>query len=244
MSKVIQKLKQVSQPLPPPIGFGAAKNAVKRPKIQLLATIGNGAASLLPELQAADALIIGAVKKNIPGLPWGLWLKKGDLVEAEKAIKAQADFVILPAQGRVLPPEMNIGKILQIDGAATDIMLRAANELPVDAFFLFMEKDAPLTWQSLITLSRFGGLLAKPVIVTVSSQIDAAGLKAIWEAGISGVLLEVNDEAGAGSLKAIREMIDGLSYPTGRKKDGISPVLPRFASFERREEIPDEDDDD
>jgi hypothetical protein len=245
MSKFIDRLKQVSQPSTPPMGFGAAKAAAERPKIQLIAFVGNGAVSLVDKLAIVDAVILNSTKKSTAEKLRGSWLKKGDLGELEQAIKVQADFVVLPAAGDVLSSENKIGKILQLDAATTDVMLRAANELPMDAFLLDDGKPAPLTWQRLITLYRFGGLLNKPVIATVPLSINKDEIQIIWDAGISGLVVEVNDEATIADLDKIREIINGLPFPSKKKKDKMSVLLPQVSTLtDTKDDEPDEDDDD
>jgi len=244
MSKFIERLTQVSQPPPPAMGFGAAKNAADRPKIQLVAVVNNGGAALLNQLTVADALLMAAVKKTAPDKIWGLTLKQGDIAEAEQAVKAKADFVVLPGAGAILPADIKIGKILQLDEAFTDVMLRAANELPVNGFYLKREKPESLTWRDLLLVHRCGGLLNKPTLVNITPEVTAAALQAVWDAGISGVAVEVSGETAAEGLNRVREMIQGLAFPSKKSKDRMSPVLPRLAAASAEEPEPDEDDDD
>ncbi|MDD5190395.1 MAG: hypothetical protein PHE50_05065 [Dehalococcoidales bacterium] len=244
MSKFIDRLKQVSQPPPPPMGFGAAKSAAERPKIQLIASLGSNAANLGDSLAVVDAVVFSSVKKNSFEKTWGVWLKKGDATEVEQAGKSQADFVILPADSTVLSLDVKIGTVLQLENDITDIMLRAANELQVDAFLIDHVKNEALTWQKLMALYRFGGLLNKPVLVVVGESVTRTEIQQIWETGISGLVVKVADEAGLTALNVIREAIDSLPFPSKKKKDKMSPVLPQVsASTREREEEPDEDND-
>jgi len=243
MSKFIERLIQVSQPLPPPMGFAAVKNAADRPKIQLVAAVNNGGAALLNQLAAADALLLTAAKKTAPEKIWGLTLKQGDIAEVEQAVKARTDFVVLPGAGAIVPADIKIGKILQLESTLTDVMLRAANELPVNGFYLKRESPGNLTWLDLLLLHRFGGLLNKPVLVNITPDMTAAALQAVWDAGISGVVLEVSGEAAVENLNRVREIIKGLEFPSKKMKDRMSPVLPRVAAVVE-EPVPDEDDDD
>ncbi len=245
MSKFIECLKRVSQPLALPMGFGAAKAAADRPKIQLVAWIKSAASSLAGQLAMVDAVVMSPFKKNNPENLWGIWFKTGDADEAEQAIKAKADFAILPFQGAVLSTEVKIGKLLQIDASATDIVLRAANELPVDGFVLDEEKTDRLTWERLMMLYRFGGLLNKPVLVTAALAISSGDLQLIWDTGICGIIVEVGDEGDIESLNKIRQIIDSLPFPSKKKKDKMSPTLPQVSAPTGEEgEEPDEDDDD
>lgn len=245
MSKFIERLKKVSQPPPPPMGFGASKAAADRPKIQLVALVPDTGASLLGQLSTADAVIVSSIRKTNPEKTWGLWLKKGEPEETDRAIKAKVDFVALPFEGAVLSPELKIGKVLQMDASATDIELRAANDLPVDAFIISQPKPGPLTWQRLMLFTRFGGLLNKPVLVTVTLSATANELQLIWEAGISGIIVEAADEAALESFTKLRQVVDGLPFPVKKRKDRMTPTLPAIAApTGEHDEEPDEDDDD
>ena len=68
-------------------------------------------------------------------------LAKGDAEEVAKAVKAGADFVVLPISGEVLAPDKKLGKILQIEDSVSDIMLRTVGDLPADAVLLMENKE-------------------------------------------------------------------------------------------------------
>jgi len=120
----------------------------------------------------------------------GNWLFKGEREEVEKSIKSGVDFVILPANGEVLPSDKKLGKILQIESAISDVLLRTVNELPVDAVLISEDKEngRGLTWIRLMLIHRFSSLLNKPLLIEVLPDICETDLQQIWEAGISGLL--------------------------------------------------------
>ena len=108
----------------------------------------------------------------------GVWLSKGDAEEVEKSIKSGADFIILPANGEVLPPDKKIGKILQIEASITDVLLRTVSELPVDAVLLNEEENGlVLTWKRLMLIQRFSSLLDKPLLIEVLPSITDTELQ-------------------------------------------------------------------
>lgn len=243
MSKFIDRLKQVSQPLPVAMGFRANKTEMARPKIQLAVVLGNG---VNRPLSAADAVIVTRAKAAVEGSLWGIWLKNGDLAEVDKAADAGADFAVLPATGSVIPADRKIGKILQVIFSVTDVLLRTVNDLPIDAVLLSDDKDVvtDITWQRLMLFQRFAAIVQKPVLVPVPVTISAAELQLVWETGVSGVLVEVKEPSDADALPALRESIDSLQYPSRRKKEKPAATLPQVTVAEesKEEEEPDEDD--
>lgn len=247
MSKFIERLKQVSQPAPPPMGFGAGRNAETRPRIQLVAHLSSATSSLASQLAMVDAVVLSAAKHGNGEVLWGLWLKKGDTEEVDQAIKSDADFVVLPAGGVVLPPDKKIGKVLQIESGTTDVLLRTVNELPVDSILLVEDRDnaKSLTWQRLMLIQRFASFVNKPLLVSVPDNAAAMELQLIWETGVSGVVVDVSEESDVTALKDLRQVIDSLTFPAKKKREKMTAVLPHISEpiEKEEEEEPDDDDD-
>lgn len=217
MSKFIDRLKQVFQSAPQQLGFRAANNVSSRPRIQLVVNLYGSARTLAKHLTVADALCLSGSQHGNSEIVWGVRLDKGVLEEANQAKEAGADFVILPASGTVLPPAQEIGKILQVESSITDVLLRTLNELPLDAVLLEeKESESGLTWQRLMLIHRFVSILSKPVLISIPLSTKADELQLIWEAGMSGVVVEVSSESDAAELKNLRQVIDGLSFHHGR----------------------------
>jgi hypothetical protein len=245
MSKFIDRLKQVNQPQALAMGFRPNKAQAARPKVQLAVFLGNG---MTESVSAADAVIVTRAKAAVEGSVWGVWLKKGDLAEADKASDAGADFVVLPTTGPVIPPDRKVGRILLVSPSITDILLRTVNDLPVDAVLLSDDKEdsAEITWQRLMLFQRFAGIVQKPVLVPVPISATAAEIQLVWETGVSGVLVETKEPSDAAALPALREKIDSLQIPSRKRKEKPSAVLPQVTVAEEpeKEEEPDEGDDD
>jgi hypothetical protein len=244
MSKFIDRLQQVFQPLPKSMGFKTASNDQTRPKIQLVVFISGGKSkSLQTELEKADALILPATMIGIDKIIWGMWLSKGNTEEVEKSIKSSADFIVLPANGEVLPPDKKVGKILQVEASITDVLLRTVNELPIDAVLLSEdgEGEPSFTWKRLMLIQRFSSLLNKPLLIKVIPSIKDIELQQIWEAGVSGVIVAADTEQAEAISQNLRHVIDKLSFPSRRKKEKSLAILPRVES---KPEEPEEDDGD
>jgi len=245
MSKFVDRLKQVYQPLRDSMGFRPNKAENARPRIQLAVFLSTGTAE---NMSAADVVIVSRAKAAVEGSLWGIWLKRGDLAEVDKATEAGADFAVLPGTGAVLPADRKIGKILQLSPSITDVLLRTVNDLPVDAVLLAEDKEngADITWQKLMLFERFAAIVQKPVLVPVPSTASAAELQLVWETGVCGVLVEVKEPADAAALPALRESIDSLQFPSRKKKEKPTATLPHVTVAEEsgEDEEPDEGDDD
>ncbi len=241
MSKFIDKLKRLSQVEPESIGFRPHQPTSPKPKIQLVTSLASkkldhladavaGAdAVLLPVAQGnPDVLSLAKITQAMTDIPWGGWLKGGQSGIAE-LIKAGCDFVVFPAAQTPLTAvaDSKVGKILEVDASLGDGLLRAINELPIDAALVaggLRESDS-LTWQHLMLFRRFAALLTKPLLVPVPSNVGADELQALWEAGVDGVVIEATTRE---RLKELRHTIDGLTFPLPRRKEKVEAVLPRI----------------
>ena len=243
MSKFIERLQKVLQPAAQSMGFQTVKSEHLKPKLQLVVNITNGKVkSQIKELDNADALLLPAPAirggKEIPGA----WLTKGNAEEVEKSTKAGADFVILSVSGEALPSDKKIGKILQVDAAITDIMLRTVSILPVDAVLLAEEEGVlALTWKRLMLIHRFSGLTGKPLLVEVLPAATETELQQIWDAGVSGIVVKTDAEQAEAVAQNLRNIIDKLTFPSRRKNEKGMAIVPQVAIAA---EAPKEDDGD
>jgi len=244
MSKFIERLQQVLQPPVQSMGFISTKSEQARPRIQLVLEVTDGKSkSQLKELDKADALLVPisaiGTRKTISGGR----LTKGDATEVEKTIEAGADFIVLLANGEVSPPDKKVGKILQIEASITDVLLRTVSSLPVDAVLIKEEENGlVLTWKRLMLIHRFSGLAGKPLMVEILPVITEGELQQIWEAGVSGVVVETDAEHAEAVALNLRNIIDKLTFPSKRKQQEKSmAIVPRIESVP---EEPKEDDGD
>jgi len=244
MSKFIERLQQALTPPIQSMGFMIAKPEQARPKIQLVVSVTGGKLKTqLKEPTEADALLFSNTAVSVNEKITGMWLSKGDTEEVEKSIKAGVDFVILPVSGEVLQPDKKLGKIIQIAESISDIMLRTVGELPVDAVLLSENKESSLalTWKRLMLIRRFTGLAGKPLLVEVLPTITETEFQAIWDAGVSGVIINVDAEQAEDAAGNLRKIIEKLSFPSKRKLEKNMAIVPVVASTV---EEPKEDDGD
>jgi hypothetical protein len=143
-------------------------------------------------------------------------------------MKAGCDFVVFPAAKTSLAILQNeaVGRILEIEASLSDGLLRAIDALPVDAVLIADElrEDYFLTWHHLVLFQHFANLLTKPLLVSIPSNVTANELQALWEAGVDGVIVEVE----TGRVSKLRQAIDKLTFPSQRKRGKAEALLPRI----------------
>ncbi len=187
----------------------------------------------------ADAVMVrvkrkaGAVealkKLSLPaGMPWGV--SAPDTVAGAGLADTGADFVVFaagaPLKGLI---DSKLGKVIEIDPALADNLLRTVNVLAVDAVLIAPSQAAEgLKWQDLMAIERIAGALNKPVLVPVSAGVSGEELKALWDAGVDGVVVEITADAPA-ALKDLRDKISALDFPTPKRGGRAGHLVPRVS---------------
>ncbi len=239
------------------MGFRTGRTAEARPKVILIASVEAGTGEIPTDsLDGADGVLLRSGKStlnakslqktasSLPDLPWGLYLEDDDGKKAAAAVEAGGDFLVFTAASEIIatPKEEKTGKILQIDSSMDDGLLRAVNDLPVDAALITDEAEShsPLVWHQLMIFQHLSNLLSKPLIIPASADITEKELKALWDAGMDGILVET-DATKTEALKDLRKIIDNLPARAGRKRGKIEARLPHAVSEEAQPVIPEQE---
>lgn len=257
MSRFIDRIKKASQVAPKPLGFRVAKSASEKPRMLLVVTLSPLAVSGLADfVVGADAGLLRAGKLSpaakaikeasqaMPDIPWGGWLKEIGKEGLKQLASAGGDFVVFPAANAPLTMLKNdgVGKILEIDASLSEGLLRTIESLPVDAVFVAeREGERSLSWHHLMLFQYFSEVTARPLLVTVPTDVTGDELVALWEAGVVGVVVGVSAEKPAGEIKSLRETIDKLAFPPRRKRRKAEPLLPYISGAGAIEEEEEEE---
>jgi len=238
MSELIEKFKKASSGKAQPMGFRTARSASAVPRLLFIAGLTGtfpdkagdyleGADAVLMRLdEAPDNKALSKLDKSLDHLPWGLYLEDDSDGLIEKAGKSGLDFVVFSTAGRVsaTPSDKKIGRILEVESAMDDGLLRAVNDLPVDAVVISDgPESSPLLWHQLMIFQHLARLSPKPLIVPTPADLSAEEVQALWEAGVDGILVAADIE-NAGGFKELRQSIDALPPRTGQKS-GQTPVV-------------------
>lgn len=222
MSKFIDKLNSIAAGGLAPLGFRAA-GAKPRPKMALVAHAAeakaDGADAVLVSISKATKLPKTKAKSDFL---WGGWLKEVSATEVKRLVEGGADFIVFPpasVSSAVLEDE-KLGKIVEVEADIEASLLKAIDDLPVDAVLIAGEKPS-LTWQDLMFFRRAANILSKPLLVMVSPGVTDSELAALCQAGVAGVV------AGA-KIDKLRKAIDKLPTPKAGKRRRAEPLLPRI----------------
>ncbi len=257
MSRLISEFHRASQSTNQPMGFRAARPTAPAPRIILIAgleigatgntadyTEGASAVLLRPGKSSPTAKAVQETVKSLPDIPWGVYLEDNGEEKSAATGGAEYDFVVFPASVRIstTPQEEKVGRILQVESSMDDGLLRAVNDLKVDAVLVAdtSEGGGSLLWHQLMIFQHLARLITKPLIVPVPADINEEELKALWEAGADGMLVEV-DTTKTGGLKGLRQAIDKLPPRSFMKRDKIEALLPRTGGERGATAPPDEE---
>ncbi len=245
MSKFIDKLKQATTAAPQSLGFKVEPSASSKPRMLLVASLSVAHDENLAEyVSGADAGLlmisrlssglkdIKKVSQAVSGIPWGGWLRNtgGKIVPTAKL---DCDFVVFPAVTTSLAavPNEEMGRILEVESSLDEGMLKAVNELPVDAVLIGDENKEGLTWHHLMLVQRFADLLTKPLLASIPSKVTAGELQAIWEAGVNGVVVEVGVGHPVNKVSELRQAVDKLAFPgQSKRRKATGALLPYVGS--------------
>ena len=245
MSRFIDRLSQLSRAASQPIGFGIKQPASPQPKIQLVVSLAQESVdSLTGHVAGADAGLLrisklssGAkalqrISQAVSDIPWGVWLTDSGQRGIKQMTKVGVDFLVFSATSTPLaiPQDDEVGRILEVEASLGDGLLRAANQLPIDAVLIAGEHREGyfLTWQHLMLFQRFVNLLTRPLLVSIPSEVTAGELQALWEAGVAGVVVEVTVGQPQDRLTELRQVIDKLTFPSPRRRERAEPLLPHI----------------
>lgn len=253
-SKLVEKLERLSRPGTQPLGFRTAA-ADKSPAMLLIArlsTLDNNAMTTVGKTKV-DAILLPADRSNSQlkaasqvsktALPWGASLAAGTAEEVKLLQEKGCDFIVFPAAktAAAVTQQQDIGKIIQVEPSLLEGILRTINQLQVDCILL-PEAELPLTVQHLMSYYHLAGLLRKPLLAELTSAPAREDLKALWEAGVNGLVIKYSPGQPPTTLEELKKEIDSLPSRHDRKKGG-GAILPQVVSGSTATEEEEEDDD-
>ena len=241
MSRLIKKLRQISENAAPPMGFKTTTISPSQLML-LIAALPQSNASVVAQLAKAkvDAVLIhshdlGRELKTIQKMvsrvgdtPWGVWLEAMTEDEIEGLRKMGGDFLIFVASeapAALLQDE--IGKVMKITLPCEEGLIRTIDQLSIDAVLLDLRGEGEnLTISQLMNCQWLADSTSKPLLVAIKQRLGDKEMRALWEVGAKGVVVEV-EEKPQPELMRLRQIIATL--PTAPRKPGeIRAVLPRL----------------
>ena len=117
--------------------------------------------------------------------------------------------------------EEELGRIAEIDPSLANGLIRAIEQLPIDAVLIGGEPT--LSVHRLMVCQHLANLVRKPLIALAPPGISEEDIKGLWEAGMAGVMVEggAKDE-----LTGLRQAIDALPATRRKGKERAEALLP------------------
>jgi hypothetical protein len=241
MSKLIEKLRQISEGTSQPMGFRTGATSLSQSMLLIAASTQ---ADRLAEVATAEvdsmlARVQGLERKsqvlqqivNAAGnTPWGIWAETVTPESIRQLVEAGGDFLIFePATTpALLLQENELGKVLKIDPTWDNNLIGAVERLPVDVVLIDLTSEGgKLTVSHLMRCQRLTGLTNKPLLVAVREELSDSELQALRETGATGVIAEIAQRQPSEKLLKLRQAIKALPANTRGRREGKLPILPR-----------------
>jgi len=241
MSKLVKKLRQIYESAAQPLGF---KTAITPPSQQMLLVVAlpqRGSVAGLTRAEV-DAISIHSqdleqgmqtlrqVANSVGDIPCGLWLRAMTEEGMKQLREAGGDFLIFEASTApaILLQEEELGKVLKVDLPQDEGLISVINQLPIEVMLLEVKKEGEvLTISDLMYCQWLAGLVDKPLLVATQQELTDKEIRSLWEAGVSGVVVEVKEEQAQERLTRLSQAIKALP-PRGKGQGQRRVVLPRL----------------
>jgi len=240
MSKLIKKLRQIYEGAQP-LGFKTTATPSSQQMLLIVALPQKGNVAWLTRTEV-DAILIHSqdleqgmqtlrqVANSIGDIPWGLWLAAITEEGMKQLREAGGDFLIFEASttSAILLQEEKVGKVLKVDLPQDEGLIRTINQLPIEVVLLDVKKEGEfLTISDLIHCQWLAGLVDKPLLVATQQELTPKEIRSLWEAGVSGVVVEMKEEQPQERLKRLSQAIKALPSRTKRHGERRA-MLPRL----------------
>ena len=246
MSKLLEKLEHISKGNSKPFGFAAAAAKSKIANMVIIAAVDdNDKAAIAAAKEYADAILVNSLAgKNTASkinLPWGAPVSETTDKQLSAIKESGCDFILLNTQDSPIAPlqEEKLCRMIEIDPAMPDGLIRAVNQLPVD--IALIAGDTAVSMQRLLVCQHIANLVGKYLLLRIPLETSAEDLREIWETGITGVVTTVAGNAKK-ELAALRQSVDSLPAARRKRISKTGATIPHIAPVDAaNEEEPKED---
>ncbi len=252
MSKLVDKLRGVSESCTPPIGFRSRSSASKGSAMLLVggaSDVNVTAAEVMVNASVDAGLIfeqgvggddLTQMVKAMGDIPLGIFLGEGSRDSTERLAESGCDFVVFDVKAPMAAlEEGDMGRFLAVEPSLDVGLVRAINGLDVDGVLINRGKESFITVEYLLLCQRLGDLLDKPLLVALASLTTNKELNSLWEAGIDGIVAPPGQDSE--QLLKLKEMINGLPTGTKRRRGKAGVIVPHYGSSLSTEEEEEEE---
>ena len=198
--------------------------------------------ALLITLDSEDSKELTDNADSLEGLLWGVSVSGIDQERIATLKEAGCDFVVFDssANAAVLNDE-DLGKIMRVGKDLSEGSAAAINDLPIDgALFTTDDLRLPLSVKDIIDIESVRGMLGKPFMVDVPTDLSTPELEVIRDTGTAALAVDVLSKA----VRELAERVDSLKPKRHRsgRRDELTPSVPLGTSVDFFQDGDDEED--
>jgi len=252
MSKLADKLQNLSKSSTAPMGFHAGVSEVRSAAMLLIVGLSGAQvneARIVAEVNADAGLIVSEgtsakateqMIQAVGSIPLGLLSRGMSGKQIDDLVSLGCDFVLFDIKGAagILCKE-GVGKFLMVEPSLDQGLVRAINSFEVDGVLISGGGGSVIAVEHLLVCRRFVELLDKPVIMTLSSLTTKEELTGLWQAGVDGVVAPSTQSAEA--LVELKRTIGNLPRGARGRRARPGVVLPHYGGGMVEEEDEEEE---
>ena len=244
MSKFLDRLEQIIQGTPPPMGFRAPR-AQKTPGMALVGLVSKAYPKGVSTLRALgpDAVLISgaksatAVKESTKSLEskisWGARVSALSHEDARAFEEGGCDLLAFSLTGTSLAAVTTEGmaRVLCIDKDIESEQLRAIDALPIDALLL-SGVDISETWtlEDLASIARISYRVDKYILLDISQVPGAKELEALRNTSVNGLVVDVG-VVDSGGLTELKQALLDMPRQRPPRRERAAALLSRSAFY-------------
>ena len=198
--------------------------------------------ALLITLDSEDSKELTDDADSLEGLVWGVSAPGIDQERMASLKDAGCDFVVFDssANATVLNDE-DLGKIMRVGKDLSEGAAAAIHDLPIDGALLTADDlRLPLSVQDLIDIDTVRGMLGKPFLIDVPTELSTPELEVIRDTGTAALAVDILSKA----VRELAERVDSLKPKRQRsgRRDELTPSVPLGPSVDFLQQGDDEED--
>ena len=198
--------------------------------------------ALLITLDSEDSKELTDNADSLEGLLWGVSVSRIDQERIATLKEAGCDFVVFDSSANaVVLNDEDLGKIMRVGKDLSEGSAAAINDLPIDgALFTTDDLRLPLSVKDLIDIESVRGMLGKPFMVDVPTDLSTPELEVIRDTGTAALAVDVLSKA----VRELAERVDSLKPKRHRsgRRDELTPSVPLGTSVDFFQDGDDEED--
>lgn len=243
MSKLVDKLDNLSRPAGPAMGFhtaGATEKAISmlvaveitgRPEDEVKDIAGLKAAGGVIDGAGLTAAALSKYAKAAGSMPIGLNVGGGKAVSSWKLVAGDVDFAIFDVNTPVIVLEGkdadSLGKVLSLRFDMESGLLRSVNNLYPDIHAALIDlRLREFTVETMMNSRRVADFAGCHMLALVKVSLSYQELLALRGAGVKGLILP--SDSSVDEIKAFIERVEGLPRVEKKKEKRDVVLLPKF----------------